>query len=67
MPWVYDENEIALRHHRRRAFALVTRLLCNLGTLPNDGFIDHAGGVEPVSLYADQSIADDDPYRYYRW
>ncbi|MBQ6245734.1 MAG: hypothetical protein IJK04_02625, partial [Kiritimatiellae bacterium] len=44
VPWVYDENEIALRHHRRRAFALVTRLLCNLGTVPDDGFLDHGGG-----------------------
>jgi hypothetical protein len=67
VPWAHDEKEIALRHHRRRAFALVTRLLCNLGTVPDDGFLDRAGGVEPVSLYADRSLADDDPYRYYRW
>ncbi|MBQ6103262.1 MAG: hypothetical protein IJL06_06270, partial [Kiritimatiellae bacterium] len=67
VPWAHDEKEIALRHHRRRAFALVTRLLCNLGAVPDDGFLDRAGGVEPVSLYADRSLSDDDPYRYYRW
>ena len=62
VPWAYDEKEIALRHHRRRAFALVTRLACNLGAAPDDAFLDG----RPV-LYADQSLADDDPYRYYRW
>jgi hypothetical protein len=67
VPWAYDENEIALRHHRRRAYALATRLLCNLGAAPKDDFLDRAGGVEPIPLYVDQSRADDDPYRYYRW
>ena len=67
VPWAHDEREIALRHHRRRAYALVTRLLCNLGAVPDDGFLDRAGGVEPISLYVDRSLADDDPYRYYRW
>ena len=67
VPWAHDEKEIALRHHRRRAYALVTRLLCNLGTLPNDDFLDRAGGVNPIALYVDKSLADDDPYRYYRW
>ena len=62
VPWAYDEKEIALRHHRRRAFALVTRLACNLGAAPKDAFLDGS----PV-LYADQSLADDDPSRYYRW
>ena len=62
VPWVYDEKEIALRHHRRRAFALVTRLACNLGAGVKDSFLDS----KPV-LYADESRADDDPYRYYRW
>ena len=32
--------------------------------IDNDGA---AVGVEPVSLYAERSLADDDPYRYYRW
>ena len=62
VPWSYDEKEIALRHHRRRAFALVTRLACNLGAAPDDAFLDGR-----PALYADKSLADDDPYRYYRW
>jgi hypothetical protein len=72
-PWAFDENEIAHRHHRRRAFALVTRLLCNLGTVPYDGFVARLtpdpknSEALPAPLYADESRADDDPYRYYRW
>ncbi len=62
VPWAYDEKEIALRHHRRRAFALVTRLVCNLGGAPDDAFLD-----SKTPLYVDKSLADDDPYRYYRW
>ena len=70
-PWVFDDKEIALRHHRRRAQALATRLLCNLGAMPDDGFLARLGpdknGGQKASLYADKSLADDDPYRYYRW
>ena len=70
-PWVFDEKEIACRHHRRRAQALATRLLCNLGASPDDGFLSRFGaqakGDEKSALYADKSRADDDPYRYYRW
>ena len=70
-PWVFDDKEIALRHHRRRAQALAARLLCNLGAMPDDGFLARLGpdknGGQKASLYADKSLADDDPYRYYRW
>ena len=61
----------ACRHHRRRAQALATRLLCNLGASPDDGFLARLGpakkGEQAAALYADKSRADDDPYRYYRW
>lgn len=70
-PWIFDEKEIACRHHRRRAHALATRLLCNLGASPDDGFLSRFGasakGGDKSALYADKSRADDDPYRYYRW
>ena len=70
-PWIFDEKEIACRHHRRRAQALATRLLCNLGASPDDGFLSRFGasakGGDKSALYADKSRADDDPYRYYRW
>ena len=70
-PWIFDEKEIACRHHRRRAQALATRLLCNLGASPDDGFLARLGpakkGEQAAALYADKSRADDDPYRYYRW
>lgn len=69
VPWAYDEKEIALRHHRRRAFALAARLACNLGAAANDGFEAAVVGAAKGgrSLYCDKSLADDDPYRYYRW
>ena len=57
-PWKIDEaNRPYLRISKRRAEAMLTRLMGNLGfnrrTSPN--------------LYADVPIATDDPYRYYHW
>ncbi len=68
-PWVFDENEIALRVNRRRAFHLVTRLACNLGAAPAPGFPDRlsARAADGFRLYADAPRQDDDPCRYYRW
>ena len=61
-PWRFSKDELALRHNRRRAQALVTRLVANLGGAACDAF-PGAGG----KLYADTPIATDDPYRYFRW
>ena len=61
-PWRFSKDELALRHNRRRAQALVTRLVANLGGAACDAF-PGAGG----KLYADTPIAIDDPYRYFRW
>ena len=68
-PWIFDENEIALRVNRRRASQLVTRLACNLGADPEPGFLDRlsARPADGFRLYADTPRQDDDPYRYYRW
>lgn len=46
-----------LRTSKRRANAMASRLLANLG----------AAFVPAGPLYLDQPVKDDDPYRYYRW
>ena len=51
-----------MRHNRRRAQALVTRLVANLGGAACDAFPGSG-----QALYADKPIAIDDPYRYFRW
>ena len=61
-PWRFSQDEKPLRHNRRRAQALVTRLVANLGGAACDAF---PGAGQP--LYADTPIAIDDPYRYFRW
>ena len=61
-PWCFDTKELTMRHNRRRAQALVTRLVANLGGAACDAF---PGSGQP--LYADKPIATDDPYRYFRW
>ena len=61
VPWRFDEKELALRHNRRRAQALVTRLVANLGGAVAD--VAPGTGV----LYADKPESIDDPYRYFRW
>jgi len=58
----FDEKEVNLRHNRRRAQGLLTRLIANLGGAVDEGFLKKAG-----SLYADKPEQNDDPYRYYRW
>ena len=61
-PWRFDTKELALRHNRRRAQALVTRLVANLGGAAADAFPGSG-----AALYADKPMAVDDPYRYFRW
>ena len=58
----FDEKEINLRHNRRRAQGLLTRLIANLGGSVDAGFLKKG-----ASLYADKPEQNDDPYRYYRW
>ena len=62
VPWQFNDQELALRHNRRRAQALVTRLVCNLGGTADAGTLG-AG----AKLYADKPQSIDDPYRYFRW
>ena len=59
----FDEKEINLRHNRRRAQGLITRLIANLGGSVDDIFLKGTG----AKLYADKPEMNDDPYRYYRW
>ena len=59
----FDEKEINLRHNRRRAQGLITRLIANLGGAVDDTFLKGTG----AKLYADKPEMNDDPYRYYRW
>ena len=61
-PWCFDTKELTMRHNRRRAQALVTRLVANLGGAACDAFPGSG-----QALYADKPIATDDPYRYFRW
>ena len=57
-PWQIDaEAKPYLRTSRRRADAMFARLLGNMGCVSYSGSI----------RYADVPIAEDDPYRYYRW
>ena len=57
-PWVIDEVEKPyLRTTKRRANAMLARLLGNLGC------VSTTGGIR----YADVPVPEDDPYRYYRW
>ena len=62
VPGQFNDQELALRHNRRRAQALVTRLVCNLGGTADAGTLG-AG----AKLYADKPQSIDDPYRYFRW
>ena len=59
----FDEKEINLRHNRRRAQGLITRLIANLGGSVDNIFLKGTG----AKLYADKPEMNDDPYRYYRW
>lgn len=61
-PWRFAKEEKALRHNRRRAQALVTRLVANLG-----GAVAEAFPGSGEALYADKPLDIDDPYRYFRW
>ena len=60
-----------LRPSQRRAFAMASRLLANIGVAADSPLPERF--MQPVdrawlhSYYLDEPIADDDPYRYYRW
>ena len=57
-PWLLDDRaKPYLRTSRRRAEAMLARLLANLG------FTTDEVGVH----YADAPVAEDDPYRFERW
>ena len=57
-PWTIDaEAKPYLRITKRRAEAMLSRLMGNLGF----------NRPAPVKFYADVPIATDDPYRYYHW
>lgn len=57
-PWKIDaESRPYLRTSKRRAEAMLSRLMGNLGFNRGPGRI----------LYADVPVASDDPYRYYHW
>ena len=57
-PWrIDDERRPYLRTSKRRAEAMLSRLMGNLGFLRGPGRV----------LYADIPCASDDPYRYYHW
>ena len=61
-PWRFPTDALAVRHNRRRAQALATRLVANLGGAACDAFPGSG-----AALYADKPLAPDDPYRYFRW
>ena len=57
-PWTIDADaKPYLRTTKRRANAMLARLMGNLG------FVSTALSVR----YGDVPVAEDDPYRYYRW
>lgn len=73
-PWMFDyEKKPYLRTTYRRNVFLVSRLLANLGARAHCPIIDRFARPpktpEPWldALYLQNPIADDDPYRYYRW
>ncbi len=62
-PWLIDAAAKPwLRSSKRHANAMAARLLGNLGADFEPPF-----ATLPAKLYLDTPIADDDPYRYYRW
>jgi len=72
-PWMIDEKaKPYLRTSKRRANAMASRLLGNLGaefgpTPLGARFAAPAERAWLTSYYLDEPEAGDDPYRYYRW
>ena len=73
-PWMFDyAKKPYLRTTYRRNVSLVSRLLSNLGARTDcpiiDRFAQPPKTPEPWlgTLYLQNPIAEDDPYRYYRW
>ena len=71
-PWMIDaQTKPYLRTSRRRANAMASRLLANLGAALDTPLLQRFAEVEEAewlkSYYLDTPVAGDDPYRYYRW
>lgn len=73
-PWIFDyERKPYLRTTFRRSAFLVSRLLANLGARAPSPIIDRFAKKPDAdkpwlgTLYLQDPIAEDDPYRYYRW
>ena len=71
-PWMIDEKaKPYLRTSKRRANYMVARILANMGadfrTPLNERFTSPVEKAWLNSFYLDVPVADDDPYRYYRW
>ena len=79
MPWHFDHlKKPYLRTTYRRNCLLVQRILANAGATFSTTLLDNLGnppkprkgssdGQWIDSFYLQKPIADDDPYRYYRW
>lgn len=71
-PWLIDEKaKPYLRTSKRRANYMVARILANLGadfrTPLGERFSVPVEKAWLSSYYLDVPVAEDDPYRYYRW
>lgn len=73
-PWMFDyEKNPYLRTTYRRNVFLISRLLSNLGARSDCPIIDRFASPPKSekpwlgSLYLQEPVAGDDPYRYYRW
>lgn len=71
-PWLIDEKaKPYLRTSKRRAYAMASRLLANLGADSHSALHERFSQAEEgewlKSYYLDTPESGDDPYRYYRW
>ncbi len=73
-PWMFDcQKHPYLRTTHRRTTFLVSRLLANLGARADCPIIDRFAKRPDTdrpwlgALYLQDPVAEDDPYRYYRW
>ncbi len=73
-PWMFDHaKKPYLRTTHRRTTFLVARLLANLGARATCPILDRFAKKPDTdkpwleALYLQEPIAEDDPYRYYRW
>ncbi|MDA3923584.1 MAG: hypothetical protein PF904_02660 [Kiritimatiellae bacterium] len=71
-PWKIDEKaKPYLRTSKRASYRLVSRILSNMGAsfdMPlEERFAKPVGKAWLNSYYIDVPVAEDEPYRYYRW